>query len=165
MQMLDKTLWGELDLLLVDMPPGTGDIQLTLSQKAALSGAVIVTTPQDIALLDAQKGIEMFAKVDVPILGIIQNMAVHVCQSCGHTEHIFGANGAQRLAADYAVEILADLPLSAALREAADNGAAILTTAPESAEAQAIRHAASALIEQLNALAPPRAPTISMGDE
>lgn len=165
MQMLDQTLWGDLDLLLVDMPPGTGDIQLTLAQKATLSGAVIVTTPQDIALLDAQKGIEMFAKVEVPILGVVQNMAVHVCESCGHAEHIFGAHGAQRLAADYGVAVLADLPLSGALREAADKGKSILEAAPQSPEAQAVRQAAAALIDVLNNLSVPDAPTISMGDD
>lgn len=165
MQMLDQTLWGDLDLLLVDMPPGTGDIQLTLAQKATLSGAVIVTTPQDIALLDAQKGIEMFAKVEVPILGVVQNMAVHICTSCGHAEHIFGADGAQRLASDYGVTVLADLPLSAVLREAADQGTSILAAAPQSPEAQAVRAAASALIDRLNNLSLPSAPTISMGDD
>ena len=100
-QMLEQTLWGPLDYLVIDMPPGTGDVQLTLSQKAKVSGAVIVTTPQDIALLDAQKGIEMFRKVDVPILGIVENMAMHVCSQCGHQEHIFGDEGGQRIASDY----------------------------------------------------------------
>ena len=165
MQMLDQTLWGDLDLLLVDMPPGTGDIQLTLAQKAALSGAVIVTTPQDIALLDAQKGVEMFAKVGVPILGVVQNMAVHICQACGHEEHIFGADGAQRLAKDYGVTVLADLPLSGALRAASDNGESILVAAPESPEAQAVRAAAAALINKLNTLSAPSSPTISMSDD
>jgi ATP-binding protein involved in chromosome partitioning len=99
-QMLEQTLWGELDYLVIDMPPGTGDIQLTLSQKAKVAGAVIVTTPQDIALLDAQKGIEMFRKVDVPVLGIVENMSVHICSECGHAEHIFGEQGGKMLLTD-----------------------------------------------------------------
>jgi ATP-binding protein involved in chromosome partitioning len=102
-QMLEQTLWGELDYLVIDMPPGTGDIQLTLSQKARVAGAVIVTTPQDIAVQDAQKGIEMFRKVDIPILGVIENMAVHICTQCGHQEHIFGEHGGERIARDYGV--------------------------------------------------------------
>ena len=111
-QMLEQTLWGELDYLVIDMPPGTGDIQLTLSQKAKVSGAVIVTTPQDIALLDARKGVEMFRKVDVPVLGIIENMAVHVCSECGHREHIFGEEGGVRMSRDYGLPLLASLPLA-----------------------------------------------------
>ena len=109
-QMLEQTIWGELDYLIIDMPPGTGDIQLTLSQKAKVAGAVIVTTPQDIALLDAQKGIEMFRKVNVPVLGIIENMAVHICSQCGHAEHIFGEDGGVRIAEEYKVPLLASLP-------------------------------------------------------
>ena len=121
-QLLRQTNWSELDYLIVDMPPGTGDIQLTLSQRVPLTGAVIVTTPQDIALLDAKKGIKMFEKVGVPILGIVENMAVHVCSNCGHVEHIFGADGGKRMAAEYGIEHLASLPLAMSIREQADSG-------------------------------------------
>ena len=116
-QLLRQTSWGELDYLVVDMPPGTGDIQLTLSQRVPLTGAVIVTTPQDIALIDARKGISMFQKVGVPILGIVENMAVHVCENCGHVEHIFGADGGKRMAAEYGVDYLGALPLKLSIRE------------------------------------------------
>ena len=133
-QMLEQTLWGELDYLVIDMPPGTGDIQLTLSQKAVVAGAVIVTTPQDIALLDAQKGIEMFRKVDVPILGIVENMAVHVCTKCGHQEHIFGALGGQRISNDYGVPLLGSLPLLLSIREQTDAGRPTVVDQPDSKE-------------------------------
>ncbi len=131
-QMLEQTLWGELDYLVIDMPPGTGDIQLTLSQKASVSGAVIVTTPQDIALLDAQKGIEMFRKVEVPILGVVENMAVHICSACGHREHMFGAHGGERIAADYGVPLLASLPLALSIREQTDAGNPTVVAEPDS---------------------------------
>lgn len=131
-QMLEQTLWGELDYLIIDMPPGTGDVQLTLSQKASVAGAVIVTTPQDIALLDAQKGIEMFRKVEVPILGVVENMATHICGQCGHHEHIFGEDGGQRIAAEYGVPLLGSLPLSRALREQTDAGTPSVILEPES---------------------------------
>ena len=144
-QMLEQTLWGELDYLVIDMPPGTGDIQLTLSQKATVAGAVIVTTPQDIALLDARKGIEMFRKVDVPILGILENMAVHVCSQCGHAEHIFGSAGGERVSADYGVPLLASLPLALSIREQTDSGAPTVVAAPESPEAQLYLAAARAI--------------------
>jgi ATP-binding protein involved in chromosome partitioning len=121
-QLLRQTNWAELDYLIVDMPPGTGDIQLTLSQRVPLTGAVIVTTPQDIALLDAKKGLKMFEKVGVPILGIVENMAVHVCSNCGHAEHIFGAEGGKKMAAQYGVDYLGALPLDIAIREQADAG-------------------------------------------
>lgn len=148
-QLLEQTLWGALDYLIIDMPPGTGDIQLTLSQKARVAGAVIVTTPQDIALLDAQKGIEMFRKVDVPVLGIIENMAVHVCSQCGHREHIFGAEGGRRIARDYGVPLLASLPLSLAIREQTDAGRPTVIAAPDSAEAALYREAADAVRQSL----------------
>lgn len=164
-QMLQQTLWGELDVLLVDMPPGTGDIQLTLSQKAALSGAVIVTTPQDIALLDARKGIEMFQKVKVPVLGLIENMATHVCSQCGHEEPIFGEGGGTRMAADYGVPVLASLPLSMAVREAADQGQSMLAVEPEGAAAQAMLLAADAVIAKLNTIEHSAGPSITMGDD
>ena len=121
-QLLRQTNWGDLDYLIVDMPPGTGDIQLTLSQRVPLTGAVIVTTPQDIALLDAKKGIKMFEKVGVPILGIVENMAVHVCEKCGHVEHIFGEEGGKRLAAEYKMDYLGALPLNLSIRVQADSG-------------------------------------------
>jgi ATP-binding protein involved in chromosome partitioning len=121
-QLLRQTNWGDLDYLIVDMPPGTGDIQLTLSQKVPLTGAIIVTTPQDIALLDAKKGLKMFEKVGVPILGIVENMAVHVCTQCGHVEHIFGADGGKKMAEQYGVDYLGALPLNLSIREQADAG-------------------------------------------
>ncbi len=121
-QLLRQTNWGDLDYLIVDMPPGTGDIQLTLSQRVPLTGAVIVTTPQDIALLDAKKGIKMFEKVGVPILGIVENMAVHVCEKCGHVEHIFGEDGGKRMAAEYKMDYLGALPLNLSIRVQTDGG-------------------------------------------
>jgi len=130
-QLLRQTNWKELDYLLVDMPPGTGDIQLTLSQKVPLTGAVIVTTPQDIALLDARKGIKMFEKVGVPILGIVENMAVYCCPNCGHTEHIFGADGGKRMAADYAMDYLGALPLNMQIRVQADSGTPTVVADPD----------------------------------
>jgi ATP-binding protein involved in chromosome partitioning len=144
-QMLEQTLWGELDYLVIDMPPGTGDIQLTLSQKASVAGAVIVTTPQDIALVDAQKGIEMFRKVDVPILGIIENMAVHICSQCGHREHIFGEHGGERIAADYGVPLLASLPLALSIREQTDAGTPTVIAEPDSAVTAIYLEAAAAV--------------------
>ena len=121
-QLLRQTNWKDLDYLIVDLPPGTGDIQLTLSQRVPMTGAVIVTTPQDIALLDAKKGIKMFEKVGVPILGIVENMAVHVCSNCGHVEHIFGADGGKKMAAEYGMDYLGALPLNMQIREQADGG-------------------------------------------
>ena len=130
-QLLRQTNWGDLDYLIVDMPPGTGDIQLSLSQKVPLTGAVIVTTPQDIALLDAKKGIRMFEKVGVPILGIVENMAVHVCEKCGHVEHIFGADGGKRLATDYKTDYLGALPLNLSIRVQSDSGRPSVVAEPE----------------------------------
>ncbi len=130
-QLLRQTNWSDLDYLIVDMPPGTGDIQLTLSQRVPLTGAVIVTTPQDIALLDAKKGIKMFEKVGVPILGIVENMAVHVCSNCGHVEHIFGADGGKNMAADYGMDYLGALPLAMHIREQADSGRPTVVSEPD----------------------------------
>ncbi|MEO8807507.1 MAG: iron-sulfur cluster carrier protein ApbC [Burkholderiaceae bacterium] len=130
-QLLRQTNWAELDYLIVDMPPGTGDIQLTLSQRVPLTGAVIVTTPQDIALLDAKKGIKMFEKVGVPILGIVENMAVHVCEKCGHVEHIFGEEGGKRLAEEYKMDYLGALPLNLSIRVQADNGRPSVVSDPD----------------------------------
>ncbi|MES2360626.1 MAG: iron-sulfur cluster carrier protein ApbC [Pseudomonadota bacterium] len=130
-QLLRQTNWKDLDYLIVDMPPGTGDIQLTLSQRVPMTGAVIVTTPQDIALLDAKKGIKMFEKVGVPILGIVENMAVHVCSNCGHTEHIFGEDGGKKMAADYKMDYLGALPLDINIRLQADNGRPTVVADPD----------------------------------
>jgi len=130
-QLLRQTNWDELDYLVIDMPPGTGDIQLSLSQKVPLTGAVIVTTPQDIALIDAQRGLRMFEKVGVPILGIVENMAVHICSNCGHAEHIFGAEGGKRMAEQYGTELLAALPLSLSIREQADSGRPTVVAEPD----------------------------------
>ncbi|MFM2187159.1 MAG: iron-sulfur cluster carrier protein ApbC [Burkholderiaceae bacterium] len=130
-QLLRQTNWNDLDYLLVDMPPGTGDIQLTLSQRVPLTGAVIVTTPQDIALLDARKGLKMFEKVGVPILGIVENMAVHVCEKCGHAEHIFGADGGKKMAAEYGVDYLGALPLNLSIRVQADAGRPSVVSDPD----------------------------------
>ena len=130
-QLLRQTNWRDLDYLIVDMPPGTGDIQLTLSQRVPITGAVIVTTPQDIALLDAKKGIKMFEKVGVPILGIVENMAVHICSNCGHTEHIFGADGGKKMAADYKMDYLGALPLDMQIRLQADNGRPTVVADPD----------------------------------
>ncbi|MDM0011522.1 iron-sulfur cluster carrier protein ApbC [Variovorax sp. J22P168] len=130
-QLLRQTNWKDLDYLVVDMPPGTGDIQLTLSQRVPMTGAVIVTTPQDIALLDARKGITMFEKVGVPILGIVENMAVHVCSNCGHVEHIFGADGGRRMAEQYKTEYLGALPLDIHIRLQADSGKPTVAAEPD----------------------------------
>ena len=129
--LLRQTNWKDLDYLIVDLPPGTGDIQLTLSQRVPMTGAVIVTTPQDIALLDAKKGIKMFEKVGVPILGIVENMAVHVCSNCGHVEHIFGADGGKKMAADYAMDYLGALPLALQIRVQADSGQPTVVADPD----------------------------------
>jgi ATP-binding protein involved in chromosome partitioning len=164
-QMLEQTEWGALDYLIIDMPPGTGDIQLTLSQKASLAGAVIVTTPQDIALLDARKGIEMFSKVSVPVLGVIENMALHTCSNCGHTESIFGADGGARIAAEYGVPLLASLPLQREIRERTDAGTPIVVAEPESVAARAYLAAATALTAALDGAAPDAFPTITVTDD
>jgi len=141
-QLLTDTVWGELDYLVVDMPPGTGDIQLTLSQRVPVAGAVVVTTPQDIALADAIKGVAMFGKVSVPVLGIVENMSVHVCSHCGHTEHIFGAGGGARLAAQHGVELLGELPLEGAIREETDSGRPSVLAAPGTPRGLAYIHLA-----------------------
>ena len=130
-QLLRQTNWKDLDYLIIDMPPGTGDIQLTLSQRVPMTGAVIVTTPQDIALLDAKKGIKMFEKVGVPILGIVENMAVHICSQCGHAEHIFGEGGGKKMAADYNMDYLGALPLDIKIRLQADSGMPTVVADPD----------------------------------
>jgi ATP-binding protein involved in chromosome partitioning len=136
-QLLGDTEWGDLDYLVVDMPPGTGDIQLTLAQRVPVAGAIIVTTPQDIALADARKGVAMFEKVSIPVLGIIENMSVHVCSNCGHVDHIFGSGGGARMAAEFGVPLLGELPLDARIQREADGGRPSVVADPDSARAQA----------------------------
>jgi ATP-binding protein involved in chromosome partitioning len=148
-QLFTDTLWDDLDYLLIDLPPGTGDIQLTLAQKIPVAGAVIVTTPQDIATLDAKKALKMFEKVEVPVLGIVENMAVHTCSQCGHVEHLFGEGGGQRMAQQYGVPLLGSLPLAIAIREQGDAGTPIVAAAPDSAAAQAYLATAQRLAEEL----------------
>ena len=151
-QLLNNTRWVDLDYLIIDLPPGTGDIQLTLAQRVPVSGALIVTTPQDIALLDAKKALKMFEKVEVPVLGIIENMAVHVCSNCGHVEHIFGAGGGERMAAQYDVPLLGSLPLDIHIREDADGGTPSVAADPRSTVAlmyrEIARRAAARLAQQ-----------------
>jgi ATP-binding protein involved in chromosome partitioning len=160
MQMLTQTIWGSLDYLIVDMPPGTGDIQLTLAQKARLSGAVIITTPQDIALLDARRAIEMFKKVNIPVLGVIENMAIHVCSQCGHHEYIFGKNGAEIIASEYKSEVLGVLPLSIDIREHIDQGKPCVYANPESDVSKIYYQATGKIIQKLADIAAPSSPEI-----
>ena len=149
MQLFTDTRWGDLDYLLIDLPPGTGDIQLTLAQKIPVAGAVIVTTPQEIATLDARKALAMFAKVNVPVLGVVENMAVHVCSNCGHAEHVFGHGGGQAMAERYDVPLLGSLPLDLRIREQGDAGAPVVAAAPDSAPSLAYLAAAQAMAMQL----------------
>ena len=138
-QLLNQTNWNDLDYLIVDMPPGTGDTQLTLAQKVPVTGAVIVTTPQDIALIDARKGLKMFDKVGIPILGLVENMSIHICTKCGHEEHIFGHGGGEKMCKDYDAEFLGALPLELAIREMADAGKPTVVGAPDSRAADIYR--------------------------
>ena len=149
-QLLNDTRWGDLDVLVVDLPPGTGDIQLTLAQKIPVAGAVVVTTPQDVATLDARKALKMFEKVAIPVLGLVENMAVHVCSACGHAEHLFGEGGAARMSAQYGVPVLGSLPLEIGIREQGDAGAPIVAARPGSAAAQAYLDTARALLAELD---------------
>jgi ATP-binding protein involved in chromosome partitioning len=149
-QLLGDTQWGDLDYLIVDMPPGTGDTQLTMSQRVPLSGAVIVTTPQDIALLDARKGLRMFQKVEVPVLGIVENMSTHVCSSCGHEEHIFGAGGGANMAAQYEVALLGQLPLDIRIRQQSDDGRPTVIAEPDGTLARAYIDVARTTAAQLS---------------
>lgn len=151
-QLLHQTRWRDLDVLIVDMPPGTGDIQLSLSQRVPLTGAVIVTTPQDLALIDARKGVAMFEKVGVPILGLVENMAVHVCSQCGHQEHIFGQHGAERLAKDIGVQVLSALPLDIRIREQADSGKPTVAADPQGPLSAHYLAMAQSVWDQLTAL-------------
>jgi ATP-binding protein involved in chromosome partitioning len=167
LQLVTQTAWNDLDYLVIDMPPGTGDIQLTLAQKVPVAGAVIVTTPQDLALLDARKGVEMFRKVNIPVLGVVENMAVHICSNCGHAEHLFGEGGGEKLAAQYDVELLASLPLSMLIREQADGGRPTVIAEPESQIAmvyqELARHVGARIV--LQEAASPAMPTISVSDD
>jgi ATP-binding protein involved in chromosome partitioning len=138
-QLLKDTRWRDLDYLVVDLPPGTGDIQLTLAQKVPVTGAVIVTTPQDIALIDARKGLKMFEKVGIPILGVVENMSIHVCPNCGHESHIFGSGGADKMCADYGTQLLGQLPLDAGIREQADSGRPTVVADPDGKVAEIYR--------------------------
>jgi len=138
-QLLTETRWDDVDYLVIDMPPGTGDIQLTLAQKVPVTGAVIITTPQDIALLDARKGLKMFEKVGIPILGIVENMSIHTCSKCGHEEHIFGEGGGARMAADYGLDVLGSLPLAMQIREQADSGKPTVVSDPDGRVAEIYR--------------------------
>lgn len=152
-QLMRDVAWGELDVMVVDMPPGTGDAQLTLSQQVKVSGSVIVTTPQDIALIDCRKGIEMFNKVHVPILGIVENMSVFCCPECGHQSPIFDVGGAEKLAQQYQVEVISQVPLNMQIREKGDAGAPIVAADPESAESvvyQQMAQTVAAKLEKLN---------------
>ncbi len=149
-QMLGETDWHDLDYLIIDLPPGTGDIQLTLSQKVPVSGSVIVTTPQDISLIDARKALRMFEKVEVPVLGIVENMSTHICGNCGHVEPIFGEGGGAQMAADYKVPLLGQLPLAMAIREQADSGRPTVIAAPDSEAAAAYRHIARSAAGRLS---------------
>jgi len=135
-QLLNQTNWRDVDYLVVDMPPGTGDTQLTLAQKVPVTGAVIVTTPQDIALIDARKGLKMFEKVGIPILGLVENMSIHICSKCGHEEHIFGHGGGEQMCKDYDTEFLGALPLELSIRELADAGRPTVVGAPDSRAAE-----------------------------
>ncbi|MFC4258748.1 iron-sulfur cluster carrier protein ApbC [Marinobacter lacisalsi] len=167
-QLLTQTLWKELDYLVVDMPPGTGDIQLTLAQKVPVTGAVVVTTPQDIALLDCKKGIEMFRKVDIPVLGIVENMSVHICSNCGHEEALFGHGGGERVADDYQTELLGQLPLHLTIREQTDGGNPTVVAEPDSEVSRRYRDIARRLSAGLSTRARNETgpiPSISISDD
>lgn len=166
-QILNDTVWGQLDYLIIDMPPGTGDIQLSLAQSVPVTGAVIVTTPQDVALLDAKRGIEMFRKVQVPILGVVENMGLHICSNCGHSEHIFGEGGAERIAKTYGVELLGALPLDGKIREQCDAGNPAVAADPQGAIARIYLLIASRVRAQLEGAnyQAPAAPNISVTDD
>lgn len=167
LQLVTQTAWNDLDYLVIDMPPGTGDIQLTLAQKVPVAGAVIVTTPQDLALLDARKGVEMFRKVHIPVLGVVENMAVHICSNCGHAEHLFGEGGGEKLASQYGVELLASLPLSMLIREQADGGKPTAAAEPESQIAmvyqELARHVGARIV--LQEASAPAMPSITITDD
>jgi len=152
-QLLRDTNWHDVDYLIIDLPPGTGDTQLTLAQKIPVTGAVIVTTPQDIALLDARKGLRMFQKVNVPVFGIVENMSTYICPNCHHEEHIFGSGGGQRMAEQYGVDLLGQLPLEASIRDWADNGRPSVVAEPNGRPAQIYRDIALRLAAKISLLA------------
>lgn len=154
-QLLAQTYWQKVDYLVVDMPPGTGDIQLTMSQQVPISGAVIVTTPQDIALLDARKAIEMFRKVEIPLLGIVENMSIHQCSECGHKEAIFGSGGGDKIAEEYNTTILAQLPLSMAIREQSDGGKPPVLAEPDGEIAELFRTVAQKVHNMIDTVQKP----------
>jgi len=141
-QLLNETNWRDIDYLVVDLPPGTGDIQLTLAQRVPVTGAVIVTTPQDIALMDARKGLKMFEKVNIPILGVVENMSLHICSKCGHEEHVFGEGGGARMSKDYGIDLLGSLPLDISIREQADSGKPTVVADPDGRVAEIYRQIA-----------------------
>jgi ATP-binding protein involved in chromosome partitioning len=151
-QLLNETRWHDVDYLIIDMPPGTGDIQLTLAQKVPVTGAVIVTTPQDIALLDARKGLKMFEKVGIPIIGIVENMSTHICSSCGHEEHIFGAGGGDKMCKDYSTELLGSLPLDIKIREQTDAGRPTVVADPDGQVADIYRSIARRIAVKVDEL-------------
>jgi len=151
-QLLNETRWHDVDYLIIDMPPGTGDIQLTLAQKVPVTGAVIVTTPQDIALLDARKGLKMFEKVGIPIIGIVENMSTHICSSCGHEEHIFGAGGGDKMCKDYNTELLGSLPLDIRIREQTDAGRPTVVADPDGQVAEIYRSIARRIAVKVDEL-------------
>ncbi|MCE8001746.1 MULTISPECIES: iron-sulfur cluster carrier protein ApbC [Billgrantia] len=163
-QLLTQTAWDNLDVLFIDMPPGTGDIQLTLAQKVPVDGAVIVTTPQDIALLDARKGIEMFRKVNVPVLGVVENMSLHVCSQCGHAEPIFGEGGGERIAGEYETKVLGRLPLALSIREQVDGGRPTVVAEPEGEVTATFRDMARQIAAELGGQSPSEGPSISFSD-
>jgi len=164
-QLLMQTQWDSLDVLLIDMPPGTGDIQLTLSQKVPVDGAIVVTTPQDIALLDAKKGIEMFRKVDIPVLGIIENMSMHICSNCGHVDPIFGEGGGDKMAEQYQTKLLGQLPLAMPIRVQADSGTPIVIAEPESEYANLYKTVAASVSDLLANQTQAEVPFINIMDD
>jgi ATP-binding protein involved in chromosome partitioning len=164
-QMLAETVWDDLDVLVIDLPPGTGDVQLSLSQRVPMTGAVIVTTPQDIALLDARKALQMFKKVEVPVLGIVENMSTHVCGKCGHEEAIFGAGGGERLAQQYGVELLGQVPLDIRIREQADGGKPTVAADPDSPLALRYRQIARKAMERIKGVPAKNFPTIEVTED
>lgn len=163
-QLLDQTRWQDLDYLFIDMPPGTGDIQLTMAQKVKVTGAVIVTTPQDIALLDAKRGIEMFRQVKVPVLGVVENMSLHTCSSCGHSEPIFGEGGGERIAEEYQTDLLGQLPLLLNIRKQMDLGQPLVISEPTGTAAAIFAKIAAKISDKVDSLVETAGPSISMGD-